>query len=528
MEIKLELIKQAYEHFDQNHEKIIYQKNKFQNIASSAAMPKNWKKASAAQILHSIMKKQANLSTEDSASYAKIAQYVADHKKSKMGTKFIFVRNFFSRFQNLCHRMGFQTSLQINERIQQKLKSFDDKTVQNPNKQINKSKETKKASPQDLLKRKELYHQKRFAEYKAMRLGTQTPPIDVDLHGKIQGHEAQITKFYHEFKNGTEHYRRLWEKEKQEGKIPEGHIFSSGPSYHVFELTSIPGVIFKMPRMPHVNAVDRYNLTNKCRQIINDHKLDRLNIPKQEHITKLNGQAVDLLIEEKVEMGNIDRSKELYTFCCTDPDLKEDFKIDIEQLKKFIKLSNFSDAKPDNASISLSRKGFELTDLERCQGAITGLFELAQHVTPEFLPIIDEAIEKDENKANLKKVCEKAFQVHQEIEAFHQKNHVVDEKSRIEVDFSTLKFSNKEEAELARKMIDLLNSLLDQREEYPLIVQRELTLETITLIKECYGKQESWTSEHYRCIMNVLETFKNNGIFFSIENLGGYGYKLQF
>lgn len=544
MTLELSLIKQAYATPVAQHGKIVYRKNQAKVLSHGEAATKGWKKASAAQILHVLLKHgQANPSSPDLKENAAIAKMIKDRKDQKSSAKhFKSVRNFFSKLQNFVSRLGFQTSAQM----QQKIQILADPTrVKTRVKTKSKPKKGNEAAK--LAERKAVYDKKQFGTFKAARLANTAPvPVQaVDLKSKLQGHEKEITELLDKVEKGHFYAEtKKWEAAEKNGSVPFGRAMSGGPNYAVFEILAIPGVIFKMPKRAEVDVAGRYQNTQFCRELVKNENWDRLFIPQQEFIEELDGKKVAFLIEEKVEIGHYSRTDELYMLCSSDPELKESFKQDIEQLTAFFCRTKFRDGKSDNMPILENGRGIALIDLDDFDptSPYGGLIDsnrdenigLVKLVHPDFIPLIQETAKKsitaeDFAKVDFDQVLEeskKRFETLQALEAFHAKMGVVDEKSSVRIDVAKLGLSPDEQA-FVQKLIEVVNAKLQANEHLPLRAQRNVHFKPFDdIFQPLFGKYRG--GEDFKMPEKVLKVLVEKGMLFSYRDRYGHGMTAQF
>jgi len=544
MTIDFVLIKQAYANSDVPHGKIVYQKNQAKVLPQGEAATKGWKKASAAQLLYALLEYgKKNSTSPDLKEHAQIAKIIKDRKNQKSSAKhFKTVRNFFSKLQNLASGLGFQTFAQMEQKIL---------VLSDPAKKIKTTKsktKTKKGNQtQKLSERKIAYAKKQFDTFKAARLANQSPAAftqPLDLKSKILGHEKELEEIYDKIEKGQFAFEsRKWKEAEKNGVVPDGKAMNGGPDYAVFEVSAIPGIIFKIPRQSNVDVEGRYESTQKCRGLINTHNLNRLYIPAIQLVE--DSKKREFLIEEKVEIGHFSRTEQLYEFCSTDPELKESFKVDIEQLTTFFCLTKFRDGKSDNMPILENGKGIALIDLDdfapssECGGLIEsdrdeniGLVKL---VHPDFIPLIEETVKRlvppqDFAKIDFAEVTadsKKRNEVTKAHEVFYEKNGVVDEKSLITSDISKLGLSTEEQA-FTNKLIEFANSKFSANYHLPLKAQRNVSFQPYDNIFKPLYPGKGMSSEDYKMPEKVLKILVQNEVLFSYKNRYGHGYSAQF
>ncbi len=319
-------------------------------------------------------------------------------------------------------------------------------------------------------------------------------------------------------------------------------ISHHGGNAKVFELRSVPGIIFKSrPAVVGGDGETRKRLTNslKAQQIVHDFGLNYILIPKG-----CLFEVDDMLFyaEEKMDIGDHSIQQEHYEGSYdsfpTHPALREYFKIMFQQLFIFIRETGLSDVKYNNTPLDLQGRGITLVDLDSCDDdPLRGIWRWTQmNSSPGLVPDIFEGIDMGdvvlEGLIPLFESRQNELDVRSKARAYYRENELTGPE-QISIDVLAHRMDEFDDPELLEEFFAHINKKLAEHRYAGLpLLTRKVGFE----VRDVTQRVKSNFSEDTRLrhhvvvsrIEHIIQVLIEEGIAHSVEPYGGYHWTVQF
>lgn len=278
---------------------------------------------------------------------------------------------------------------------------------------------------------------------------------------------------------------------------------------YVFELATIPGVIFKIPTKNIESGKEhqkqRVENAHTLKRIIEQNHLDRLWVPNCLFLDKLDNRDVSIVVEEKLPLykkGNHEHQKQLYDLCASDPELRPHVNEYLAQLTMLTELSWHSDIKFDNIPLLSDGSGIGLPDTDH--SGWDGTMELIECAAPDQFSQIEETAIKTTSLIGLvnflykfryyEKERQTKFDEEKKLEAFHIHKHIVRGDEPITFDDNQLSELSEEEKSMAPIVIELLNQHIRKEQKQAPNFRRLVPL--YNLVENDPRTSSKWTNPY--------------------------------